>query len=124
MVAQRINITPEILKPIIDQLLEHKLLVTTNGSKPGLLPAHPPETQKVLEILYAIRKAEERGSGSMELLPRNEAVEALYAKLNSALEEGFGGVTLKDISGDEAISSGANSPVITQSRATGKADGA
>ncbi len=124
MVAQRINVTPEILKPIIDQLLEHKLLVKTNGAKPGLLPAHPPETQKILDILYAIRKAEERGSGSMERLPRNEAVEALYTKLNNALEEGFGGVTLKDISRDEALAAEANSPSVAQPGATGKADGA
>ena len=97
-VAKRINITPELVKPIIDQLLNYKVLITTNGSKPGLLPAQPPEVQKVIDILRVVRKAEEHSGGSVKLLPKFETIEILYEKMNSALDQGFGDVTLKDIS--------------------------
>ena len=97
-VAKRINITPELVNPIIDQLLSCKVLITTNGSKPGLLPAQPPEVQKVIDILRVVRKAEEHSGGSVELLPKFETIEILYEKMNSALDQGFGDVTLKDIS--------------------------
>jgi len=97
-VAQRINITPGLIKPIIDQLLNYKVLITTNGSKPGLLPAQPPEVQKVIDILRVVRKAEEHSGGSVELLPKFDTIEILYEKMNSALDQGFGDVTLKDIS--------------------------
>ena len=96
--AQRINITPELIKPIIDQLLNYKVLIATNGSKPGLLPAQPPEVQKVIDILRVVRKAEEHSGGSVELLPKFDTIEILYEKMNSALDQGFGDVTLKDIS--------------------------
>ncbi|WP_455196914.1 YihY/virulence factor BrkB family protein [Kaarinaea lacus] len=97
-VAKRINITPGLIKPIIDQLLNYNVLITTNGSKPGLLPAQPPEVQKVIDILRVVRKAEEHSGGSVELLPKFETIEILYEKMNSALDQGFGDVTLKDIS--------------------------
>ncbi len=114
LVARRINITPEVLKPIVDQLLAHNILVTTNGSKPGLLPAQPPETQKVIDILRVIRSAEEHGSASMELLPRFDGIETLYAKMNAALDEGFAEVSLKDVSQEDLVVTDLNMPEITQ----------
>ena len=97
-VAKHLKITPEVLSPIIEQLISHKVLVKTAGVRPGLLPAQPPETQKILDVLRVIRKAEEHGSGSAELLPKTDAIESLYSKMESALHDGFGDVTLKDIS--------------------------
>lgn len=111
-VAQRINITPEIIKPIIDQLLQSHLLVKTDGLKTGLLPAQPPDVQKVIDILRVIRKAEEHGGGSVESLPKVDSIDTLYEKMNSALDQGFGDVTLKDVSiyePQEALDSSGNS---------------
>jgi len=102
-VARAIKITPQIINPIIDQLIENKLIVSTNGSKAGLLPAQPPEEQKVIEILRVIRRAEEQGSVSLEMLPKFNIIESLYEKMNSALDQGFGDITLKDISIRETI---------------------
>lgn len=122
-VARFMNITPQILMPIVDQLIENKLIVSTNGSKAGLLPAQPPEEQKVIEILRVIRKAEEHGSSSLEMLPKYESIEALYAKMNSALDQGFGDVTLKEISIREPYQpqTGYSNDVVKEMQNDGKA---
>ncbi|MEJ2179167.1 MAG: YhjD/YihY/BrkB family envelope integrity protein [Gammaproteobacteria bacterium] len=100
-IAQRLHITPEVLAPIIDQLVAHNVLVKTESTIPGLLPAQPPETQKILDILQVVRTAEEHGSEAADLLPKTEAIELLYSKMESALTEGFGDISLKDISFEE-----------------------
>ena len=100
-VAKHLKITPEVLAPIVEQLISHKVLVKTVGDKPGLLPAQPPETQKILDILRVVRTAEEHGGGSAEMLPKTEAIESLYSKMESALVEGFSEVSLKDLSLEE-----------------------
>jgi len=120
LVARRMNISPELLKPIVDQLLEYKLLVKTNGSKPGLLPGHPPETQKVIDILQIIRKAEESAGDPVGLLPRYDPVDALYSKMNDALTESFGDITLKDISRDEWLAPAASTSGIGQESVASK----
>jgi membrane protein len=115
-IAQLINVTPEIIKPIIDQLLKYKLLVVTNGSRPGLLPAQPPEVQKVIDILRVIRKAEEHSGGSVDLLPRVDTLETLYEKMNTALDQGFGDVTLKDVSLHELFSEPVGVPEVAEEK--------
>ncbi|WP_455220110.1 YhjD/YihY/BrkB family envelope integrity protein [Kaarinaea lacus] len=119
-IAKHLHITPEVLAPIVEQLLSYKLLVKTAGARSGLVPAQPPETQKLLDILRVVRRAEEHGSGSVNLLPKSDAIESLYSKMESALHDGFGDVTLKDISleelshGDDEGSNDDNSDSVNQ----------
>ena len=113
-IAQRLHITPEVLSPIIEQLVSHDVLVETVGTRPGLLPAQPPETQKILDILRVVRRAEEHGNEAAELLPKTEAIESLYSKMELALKEGFGDISLKDISLEELSHSSAKSPIINE----------
>jgi len=114
-IAQRLHITPEVLAPIIEQLVSHNVLVKTVGTRPGLLPAQPPETQKILDILRVVRTAEEHGNEAAELLPKTESIESLYSKMESALREGFGDISLKDISLEELSHPSGKGPVFNES---------
>jgi len=96
-IAKKLEITPEMLEPILGALIEHKLLVRTNGVTSGLVPAHPPELTKAVDILNVIRQAEEHTDSSFDTLPRHEFLESCYSNLDSAMISGFGDVSLKDL---------------------------
>ena len=96
-VARLIRVTPEMLQPILDYLIKHKMLVRTEEPKSGLVPAHPPETVKAIEVLDIIRSAEEHTNISFDALPKHMVLENCYSNLDTALQRGFGEVSLKDL---------------------------
>jgi membrane protein len=96
-IAKRLKITGELLKPVVDALIDNKLLVMTGSEACGLLPAKPVENLKVSEVLDTIRSAEEHSGGRMDLIPKNEAVDRVFDKMESAMRTSVDDVSLKDI---------------------------
>ncbi|MGD8567719.1 MAG: YihY/virulence factor BrkB family protein [Gammaproteobacteria bacterium] len=99
-ISKQLKITGELLKPVIDALVEKRLLVRIGDEDTvsGLLPARPAENMKVRDILDTIRRAEEHDNTTLDILPRHDAVDRLFESTEDAAHSSIGDVTLKDIS--------------------------
>jgi len=96
-IASKIQVTPEMIQPIVKQLLKSKILVRTDGLQSGLLPGRPPETIMVMDIINFIRSAGEHANCSMQQLPANNKLDTFLHQLEGAYQNHFGQVTLKEL---------------------------
>ena len=97
-IAEHLKVSPNVLNPVIDKLLSSNLLLRTEGDHSGLVPAHPPDAIKVLDLLKEIRKSGEENSQSFDNLPKLASIETCLASVENALDKELANVTLKDIS--------------------------
>jgi len=95
--ANRLHLTPEMLQPIVEHLLNNRILIGTDNTPPGLLPAHPPETMTALDVLNVIRSAEEHPNCSYQKLPSVDKIDNYLNQLNSVYQTKFASITLKDL---------------------------
>ena len=96
-IAGKVQVTPEMIQPIVKQLQKSKILVRTEGLQPGLLPGRPPETIMVMDIINIIRSAGEHTNCSMQQLPANNRLDTFLGQLEGAYQNHFGQVTLKEL---------------------------
>jgi membrane protein len=95
--AERLRVPVDAAQSVIQALELRGLLKRTSDEPPSYLPARPPETTAVKDVLDAVREAGEEAPLNLERLPSESAVEELMDRLDQALAEAFAGRTLKDL---------------------------
>jgi len=99
--SEHFKLSPIMLIPIIEQLVAGKLLLRTNGESVGLVPAHPPETISVLDVLKIIRETGEVSDLSFSSLPGNERVDSCLDNVKSVMEKELSAISLKHLALDD-----------------------
>ena len=97
-ISTQLQVTGELMQPIIDGLVENKLLVRTGEDISGLLPAQPAEAMKIIDVLKVVRRAEEQDNNTLDLLPNHDVIDRLYDNMETAMRNSLGSVSLKDVS--------------------------
>jgi len=95
--AQDINIASDVLHPIINNLIDRRLLARTDSEPAGLIPALAPETMQIAEILSAVREADEDDFMNAGRITLSEPVEAMFQSYQTAAIGAMDGKTLKDL---------------------------
>lgn len=95
--AQRLKIAEDAIHPILDNLVQQGLLVRTEHEPPRFIPAVAPERISLLQIIDAIRQAEENASINLELLPTDEVIDAAFDSYQTAAAEKLKNRTLRDL---------------------------
>ena len=92
-----LNLASESLSPIISTLEKANLLARTNAEPAGFLPGQAPEVLSVIEIIRAVRTADEDEIMNYSRLPDNEKVDSLLDSYLGAAQAALDAVTLKDM---------------------------
>jgi len=100
--AQHINLSMNALSPLLDHLVEEGLLAPTKDKITRYLPAQPPDTLTLADIINAIRRIDENPHLCLERLPEEPGVDQAYAQLENCLQEALAGQTLKQLAQTEA----------------------
>ena len=95
--AETLDITPALLNPIIEQLISSHVLLRTEGETAGMVPAHPPETISVLDVLKVIRKSGEANKSSFSILSKDDKVDSCLANVDNVLEKELAEINLKHL---------------------------
>lgn len=95
--ASYLNIASESLSPMIESLINSGLLVRTGDEPAGYLPGQAPDALAVMDILNAVRSAEEDDIVKLRRLPHNPDVDKLFERYQNASYEVISGVRLKDL---------------------------
>ena len=95
--VQRLAAQGEAVEIVIDALEAHGLLARTEAETPGYLPGRPPESTSVLEILLAVRSADEMQHANPANLPEVPAIDEILDILDRATGTALEGRTLKDL---------------------------
>ncbi|WP_455374839.1 YhjD/YihY/BrkB family envelope integrity protein, partial [Kaarinaea lacus] len=102
--AETLDITPALLNPVIEQLISSHVLLRTEGETAGMVPAHPPETISVLDVLKVIRKSGEANKSSFSILSKDAQVDSCLANVDFVLEKELAEINLKHLAlGDSNI---------------------
>lgn len=102
VLAESMDMTPTLLNPIVDQLIASHVLLRTDSENPGLVPAHPPETISVLDVLKVVRKSGEMSDSSFAKLPKDEKVDSCLAAIEGVLEKELSVINLKHLALDDS----------------------
>jgi membrane protein len=96
--ARRLGLPFQPLTPILDALCKHGVLVRTDSSPPGYVPARDIDRVSIKEVLDGVRT---RGDGSRrfgaEALPGEPPVEHVLAEVDAAVSSTLAGRTLGDL---------------------------
>ncbi len=95
--VQRLAAQGEAVEIVIDALEAHGLLALTDAETPGYLPGRPPETTAILDILLAVRSADELPHADPAKLSEVPAIDGIFDVLDRATETALEGRTLKDL---------------------------
>lgn len=95
--ARYLNIASESLYPIINCLIDQGLLLRTDAEPGQFLPAQAPESMAALDILRAVREAEEDEILNLKRIPHSRQVEDLFELYQDAATRSMHGKTLKDL---------------------------
>ena len=96
-ISNYLNLASESLSPMIDSLIDSGLLLRTDAEPVAYMPGQSPEVLPVIDILRAVRRAEEDDIVKLKRLPRNRDVDQLYERYQTAASEAIRGVMLKDL---------------------------
>ncbi len=96
--SQKLNIGIEAIGLLIENMLNAKLLIQTDGETPTYLPAQAPETLKLNSIIKAIRQSGETSNLKFEKLPQMEVIDSLYTDIESSIYDSVKDKTLRDLS--------------------------
>ena len=102
-ISENLKLTPALLNPVIDKLVAAKILLRTNGDSAGFVPAHPPETITVMDVLKVIRESGEMSDLSIRNLPSHDKVDICLENVNSIMEQELSAVNLKQLALQDAI---------------------
>ena len=95
--VQRLAAPTEAVEFVLEALEKHGLVCRTDDDPPGYLPARPPETTPILDILVAARSADEPHHADPAKLPAAPAIEEVLDILDRATETALEGRTLEDL---------------------------
>ena len=95
--ARYLNLASESLMPIIATLEQANLLARTNADPARFLPGQAPEVLSVIEIIRAVRTADEDEIMNYSRLPDNDKVDNLLDAYLGAAQGALDAVTLKDL---------------------------
>jgi membrane protein len=95
--TQRLRLPLEVLEPILETLEKSGFLTPTGDEPPSYLPARPPETTELAEVLGTVRGTQTEEYFSLQTLPPELAAEDAIAELDQAMEKALEGQTLKDL---------------------------
>ena len=95
--AQALNIASDVLYPIISNLAAWKLLTRTAAEPAEFIPAQAPENMQMMEILRAVREADEDEVMNVQRITLSNEVEALFQRYQQAAVTAMAGKTLKDL---------------------------
>jgi len=98
--AQILNIASDLLYPIITNLIARQLLVRTDAEPAEFIPAQAPENMTLIEILQAVREADEDEIMNVRRITLSSEVEALFQHFQQAAASAVVGKTLKDLVAD------------------------
>ncbi len=105
--ALRLRVPVTAIEHVLNPLAEGGLLTHSGDDPPGWLPARPPETVAVKTLFDAVRGEGEDAAMNPAHLPTTPLIDDAMARLDSALEGAFEGLTLKQL----ALSGGAPAEV-------------
>ena len=95
--AQTLNIASDMLYPIINNLIAWQLLVRTDAEPAEFIPAQAPENMPLMEILRAVREADEDEIMNARRITLSNEVESLFQHYQEAAVSAVAGKTLKDM---------------------------
>lgn len=95
--AQTINIASDLLYPIINNLIARELLARTDAEPTEFIPAQAPESIQLMEILGAVREADEDEIMNVHRITLSSEVETLFQTYQQAAAASLAGKTLKDL---------------------------
>lgn len=96
--VKKTNVGVEAVGLLIENLIQAKLLVKTEGESPGYLPARAPETIMVKDLLKSIRQAGESANLRIDNLPQVDVIDALYNEIEVSIDNSLAERNLHDLS--------------------------
>jgi membrane protein len=95
--AAHLGIPEVALASVITDLCRGGLIAETADLPPALLPARPPDTTSVAEVVAAVRGPGPQAMLALAHLPEHSAVDNACASIEKALSEALGSVTVKEL---------------------------
>ena len=95
--AQHVTIAADSLYPILNNLMVWGLLTRTDAEPSTFIPAQAPEYMQLMEILRAVREADESEIMNASQITLSPEVEALFQTYQQAAVGAMAGKTLKDL---------------------------
>ncbi|MBI1422538.1 MAG: YihY family inner membrane protein [Gammaproteobacteria bacterium] len=95
--AQSINIASDMLHPIVNNLVTRQILARTDTETTEFIPAQAPEDMPLMEILLAVREADEDDVMNAHRITLSSDVESLFQTYQDAAADALAGKTLKDL---------------------------
>ena len=99
--AVQLDTPASLLEPVLTTLIQRGMLVETGDSPAAYVPAQPLEHIAIADLLEAVRSAEEAAHLPLSGLPRDGAVDAVIARLDTAT-----GTSLADLSAKDLLAPG------------------
>lgn len=109
--TQQLGVPVHAVERVIRPLERAGILSPTADDPPRWLPARPPESVSLKEILDTVRHAEEDRHLSVRQLPTDPTVHAVFERLDQAVGESLMGQSFKDLA---LGSSDAARPIVRQ----------
>lgn len=95
--ANRLRIPSDIIEQVLSALQNQGLISDTNEKTPRYLPAKPLDEMSVVDVLQAIRHANEDQHLNPRMLPNDIRVEAVFEQMQETLSDTFGAQSIKDL---------------------------
>ena len=95
--AQHLGLPLDAVTPLTECLIKAELIAHANKSRSGLLPAQPPESLRLREIISAVRAIDENSYLSLERLPQDAQVDNVFANLEQSMQNSLHEQTIKEL---------------------------
>ncbi|MEA3411272.1 MAG: YhjD/YihY/BrkB family envelope integrity protein [Pseudomonadota bacterium] len=95
--AQRLNISAQSVSGLLDALEGRGLLLRTDRYPTTYVPGQPLEQTKVRDVLEAVRSANENLVTGTVTDPDAEAVDAVFRRIDTAVDVSLNGLTVKEM---------------------------
>jgi len=100
--AQQLNVASDLIHPIVNNLISWQLLTRTDAEPAGLIPAQAPESMPVIDILRAVREADEDEIMNARRVTLSGEADELFTAYQASAATAMDGKTLKDlVTGDD-----------------------
>lgn len=111
MLADQLRVPRDRVGEVVELLQHRSLLVATASEPPEYLLAQDPATVELAQLLSSIRSAREEQALLEGRVTSEPPVDALLSRVDQAIAEATGGVTLRDLVTGEADADGARPPL-------------
>ena len=108
--ARRFEVPEKIIGGLLDVLQRCDYIVATSGDPSGYVPARPPETIRVADVLTTIRKDGRSDTYMNAALAAQPTVMRVAEAAEAATRQALDGLTLKDLAFDRVTAEGTHEP--------------